>query len=153
MNKYKTVGRLVVFVLAILIFVSLSHAQSVPASVKREIAKQLSCDQANKEISAVKLGPAKRGYSGQCGGGGEAVLYEKTASGITKIFEDSTQMNGSMFLGKNAYRGYYEVNIEGHGSRYFAVTTYRWNGSSFARNRCEECDLDANGNSKNCRPC
>lgn len=128
-------------------------AQSVPASVKREIGRQLSCDQGNRDISAVKLGPVKRGYSGQCAGGGEAVLYEKTAVGITKIFEDSTQMNGSMFLGKKAYRGYYEVNIEGHGARYFAVTTYRWNGTSFGRNRCEECDLDSNGNSRNCRPC
>ena len=133
--------------------VAKSHAQTVPASVKREIGKKLSCDQANKDIAAVKLGPAKRGYSGQCGGGGEAVLYEKTARGMTKIFEDSTQMNGSMSLGNKAFRGYYEVNIEGHGAHYFAVTTYRWNGSNFVRNRCEECDLDSNANSSNCRPC
>lgn len=91
------------FLLAMALLLSReTNAQAVPSSVKREIGRQLSCETRNKDISSVKLGPGKSGYSGQCAGGGEAVLYEKTQRGITKIFEDSTQMNGSMSLGKKA---------------------------------------------------
>lgn len=129
------------------------NAQSIPASVKREIGSQLSCEERNKDIVATKIGPAKNGYVAQCGGGGEAVVFEKTPQGIKKIFESETQMNGSIGLGKKAYLGYYEIYVEAHGSWYWYESTYRWNGNRFVmnRSRSRECEITPQGELRNCK--
>lgn len=134
-------------------FVEETPAQSVPQSVKREISKQLSCKIANMDISSVKIGSGKSGYIGKCNDAYIVFLYEKTARGIKKLYEGESQMNGSISLGKKAYRGYYEVINEMHGLAYLGVETFRWNGSRFVSHKCESCDIDSRGKIKNCKPC
>lgn len=143
------------FVLMLLCFAFFieTRAQVVSVAVKQEIRKQLSCERSQQEIESVKLGPGKDGFMGTCNGGGEAVLYEKSGRGIKKVLESSTQMNGSMQLGKKVYLGYYEVIVEAHGAAYFNAETFRWNGARYVSNRCEMCDVTSQGDLRNCRPC
>lgn len=110
-------------------------AQPVPASVKRQIGRQLDCDQQSKRIESVRVGSKKSGYLAYCYGGPSALVFEKKPSGITRIFSVEIQMNGSIELGTSGAGGYFDVLIESQGAMYSAIETFRWNGSRYTRVR------------------
>lgn len=104
------------------------------------------------DIISVRLGPGKNGYIGQCTLGGNAFIWEKTKSGIKRIFTSERQMNGGISLTKKIHNGFYEVYWEAHGAAYLHDTTYRWNGNQFVRFKGRSCDVNSNGKLVNCKP-
>lgn len=139
--KRKTIIRLCL-ILAAFVFVSGTSAQSVPASMRREIARQIECEQ-TISIQARKIGPSKRGYFVECNypGGGDAYVFENTKN----LFRGERGMNGSISLSKSAHGAYYDVIIEGHSISGSISEFYKWTGKSFVRYKCEELEFDRNG--------
>jgi hypothetical protein len=117
-----------------------TNAQAVPASVKREIIGQLkksgSCQSEYFQFSveAVRIGPRKRGFIGDCRyGGGISVVYEAKPNGLKKLFQIEVGMNGGFSVGDKAFNGYYELShYERSGPSDVVGETYRWNGRGYA---------------------
>jgi len=128
----------------------ISDAQTVPASVKKEILAYMknACNEdqlEHLEIYSENIGPHKYGYSASCiSGGGTFVLYEKTPSGIKRLFQKEFGMNGGVLVGKvwneklqrqvqwPSFNGYYELYYSERSGQEIYMTTYRWNGSRYA---------------------
>jgi hypothetical protein len=115
-----------------------SNAQTVPASVKKEILaylkKQEDCKSQYVQfrVESVKLGPKKSGFIGSCRyGGGISVVYEKTSSGLVKLLQVWVQMNGDIMLTDKANKGYYDISVYGSSGGEVYGTAYRWNGKRY----------------------
>lgn len=130
-------------VLAGLILVSDISAQSVPASVKRDITRLLKshdvfCENADVTISveSVKIATNKSGYIGSCKyGGGPSVLFEKTPTGFNKLIAVDTGMNGYFYREKKPTKGYYDFSNSERGGNEVEITTYKWNGTRYVAGR------------------
>lgn len=116
-----------------------SQAQTVPASVTREITSLLKdhdvfCDNSEVTISieSVKITPRKFGYIGTCRyGGGPSVLFEKKASGFQKLLAVDVGMNGYFYKEKTIHNGYYDFSHSERGGNEVSITTYQWNGTRY----------------------
>ena len=134
----------VLLLVIVVVMCCLEHrAQSVPASVRRDITNQLKrlaphCagQYASISIDVVKVGPRKYGYIGDCRyGGGPSILVEKTPKGIRQLLTVDVGMNGYFYPEKTAHNGYYDMaHTERSGEEVF-LTVYRWNGSRYVAQR------------------
>jgi len=149
----------IISVLFVVTFTLVSNAQTVPASVKKEVLAYLkkNCNESQLEhfeIYSEKVGPRKSGYIASCSsGGGTFVLYEKTPNGIKKLFEKEFGMNGGVSVGKvwneklqrqetgPSFNGYYELYHSERSGPTVYGNTYRWNGSRYVLQKTEEFEV------------
>lgn len=138
----KLVITIVFSIIVVVTFSSVSNAQPILSSVKREILaylkKQDLCqgDFVKFTVENVKVGPSKSGYLSSCRhGGGFSVLYEETTSGIKKMLEVEIGMNGGFSPTKKANKGYYDISHYESGGGEVSEKIYRWNGSRYVLRR------------------